>query len=94
MYISGSTRLPPRHRHAKFPRFSYLDLGGFRFKLILMRFNIKWQRGAYYVSVPNYDGGEVVTADEVADLERRLAEATDLIRQLLAALQSTKESAE
>jgi hypothetical protein len=26
------------------------------------RFNITWRSGAYYVSVPNYSGGEVVDA--------------------------------
>jgi hypothetical protein len=26
------------------------------------RFNINWRNGAYYVSIPNYNGGEVVDA--------------------------------
>lgn len=30
------------------------------------RFSVSWDKGAYYVSIPNYQGGEVVPGD-VAD---------------------------
>lgn len=32
------------------------------------RFSIKFERGAYYVDIPNYAGGEVVDASVVAAL--------------------------
>jgi hypothetical protein len=31
----------------------------------ITRFNITWDRGAYYVDVPRYEGGAVVPADIV-----------------------------
>jgi hypothetical protein len=37
-----------------------------------VRFSITWREGAYYVSVPEYDGGEVVTADEYDRLRAAL----------------------
>lgn len=37
-----------------------------------MRLTLKWDGSEYRVNVPNFDGGEVVTADEVAALEATL----------------------
>jgi enamine deaminase RidA (YjgF/YER057c/UK114 family) len=39
------------------------------------RFHITWRDGRYFVSIPNYDGGEVVRAD-IAD---RMAAALEQI---------------
>ena len=33
-------------------------------------FDITWHHGAYYVSIPNYSGGTVYTAEHVARLTR------------------------
>jgi chromosome segregation ATPase len=41
-----------------------------------MRFNIHLWDGRYFPSVPTYQGGEVVTLDEVQELERQLVEAS------------------
>lgn len=38
-----------------------------------MRLRIRWRDGAYRVSVPNWEGGEVVTADEHDEAVRLLA---------------------
>lgn len=35
-------------------------------------FEITWRGGAYYVSIPNYQGGTVYTADHVERLQRRV----------------------
>lgn len=40
------------------------------------RFTITWRAGAYYVSIPNYQGGEVVRAEIADDL---LAALTNLL---------------
>lgn len=34
--------------------------------------DVTWHRGAYYVSVPNWNGGTVYTADHVAALKARI----------------------
>jgi hypothetical protein len=48
-----------------------------------MRFRISWINDenytGYKVSVPNYDGGEVVTIDEVKELERKLSELRETL---------------
>jgi hypothetical protein len=36
------------------------------------RFRISWDKGAYYVSIPNYQGGEVVPASIADDLVKAL----------------------
>lgn len=38
-------------------------------------FEITWRAGAYRVSIPNYQGGEVYTAEYVASLRAQLASA-------------------
>jgi hypothetical protein len=35
-------------------------------------FDITWRNGAYYVSVPNYQGGTVYTSDHVASLKAHI----------------------
>lgn len=42
------------------------------------RFKITWNRGAYYVSIPNYAGGEVVRAEAFDALVRALEEIQSL----------------
>lgn len=47
------------------------------------RFTISYRDGAYKVSVPNYDGGEVVTAeayDRLREVNRGLTEALTSIK--------------
>jgi hypothetical protein len=39
------------------------------------RFHITWRNGAYYVSIPNYRGGEVVPASIADDLVKALEAA-------------------
>ena len=43
------------------------------------RFSITWKRGAYYVSIPNYQGGEVVRAEIVDALVKALEAAREYI---------------
>lgn len=38
-------------------------------------FDITWRNGAYYVSIPNYQGGTVYTADYVEKLRAQLADS-------------------
>jgi hypothetical protein len=44
------------------------------------RFRISWDKGAYYVSIPNYQGGEVVPASIADDLVKALEEALAVIQ--------------
>lgn len=37
-------------------------------------FDITWRNGAYYVSVPNYQGGTVYTSEHIASLKARISE--------------------
>lgn len=46
------------------------------------KFRITWRDGAYFVSIPNYDGGEVVPVDIV----ERMAEALKECQSALATL--------
>jgi hypothetical protein len=43
------------------------------------RFRISWDKGAYYVSIPNYQGGEVVPASISDDLVKALEMARDAV---------------
>jgi hypothetical protein len=43
------------------------------------RFRISWDNGAYYVSIPNYQGGEVVPASIADDLVKALELAEDIL---------------
>lgn len=48
-------------------------------------FTITWNRGAYYVSIPDYRGGVVYPAAEVDRLERANAELKAALVQFVAA---------
>ena len=37
-------------------------------------FTITWREGAYYVSIPNYDGGKVVRLEDAAAVSKKLRE--------------------
>ena len=39
-----------------------------------MKFKLSYKRGAYYVNIPNFDGGECVTIDELQAAEARAAQ--------------------
>ena len=43
---------------------------------------VTWRKGAYYVSIPEWDGGEVVRLE---DHEREVAELKELLRSWVAA---------
>lgn len=59
-----------------------------------MRFNITWRDGAYKVSVPNYDGGEVVTADEYDVLGQKFTLAQQSIKWVTAEKHSAQAAEE
>lgn len=46
-------------------------------------FHISWENGAYYVSIPNYDGGDVITAEHHAAV---IAKHRDDVRDLISDL--------
>ncbi len=45
------------------------------------RFSIKWERGAYYVSIPNYKGGDVVPAETADTLKATIAQMREALSQ-------------
>jgi hypothetical protein len=45
-------------------------------------FEITWRNGAYYVSIPNYRGGEVYTAEYVASLRAQLASVSERVAEM------------
>jgi hypothetical protein len=46
------------------------------------RFTITWRDGAYYVSIPNYNGGEVVRAEIADELMIALSAITDQLERI------------
>lgn len=54
----------------------------------MKRFKIKYEKGAYYVSIPNYGGGEVVDALSADEMREALLTSTTMLEALLVQLES------